>query len=211
MTPAVALTAAMATTIQVWRALTWRKPMARARRLARRLVRWATPFRRKAGASGDADRAIIGGVLLGLCLCALLAIVTVTDLDRRVIPNRVLVVAAASAIAIAALGERSSLAERLVAALVGGGLLLPLALAYPDGLGMGDVKLVAVIGLFLGPATAAAVLVAFAAGGLTGAVLIARDGAAARKRSLPFAPFLAAGSLVALWAGDPVVHWYVTS
>ena len=134
---------------------------------------------------------------MGLSLCALLAIVTVTDLDRRVIPNRVLAVGAASAI--------------VIAALVGGGVLVPLALAYPDGLGMGDVKLVAVIGLFLGPATAVAVLVAFAAGGLAGAMLIARDGAIARKRSLPFAPFLAAGGLVALWAGDPIVHWYVTS
>src|SRR5256885_4214575 len=100
MTPAAALTAAMATTIQVWRALTWRKPMAQARPLARRLVCPEARFRHKAHASGDPDRAIIGGVLLGVSLCALLAIVTVTDLDRRVIPNRVLAVAAASAIAI---------------------------------------------------------------------------------------------------------------
>jgi len=150
-------------------------------------------------------------VLLALPFCALLAIVTVTDLDRRVIPNRALAAAGATAVAVAAASDPASVPERLAAAALGGGALLPIALARPDGLGMGDVKLVAVIGLYLGAAAAVAVLVAFAGGTVAGAVLLVRAGAAARRHPLPFAPFLAAGGLVGLLFGDSLVHWYVTS
>jgi prepilin signal peptidase PulO-like enzyme (type II secretory pathway) len=148
-------------------------------------------------------------VLLDLLLCATLAIVTVSDLERRAIPNRVLGAAAAGAIAVAAVDDPSSLAERSIAALLGGGALLPLALLHPRGLGMGDVKLVAVMGLFLGSALAVAVSTAFVAGALAGGVLVIRDGLAARKRPLPLAPFLALGGLVGLAAGAPLVHWYL--
>src|SRR5438094_371770 len=82
-----------------------------------------------------------------------------------------------------------------------GGALFLIALAYPRGLGMGDAKLVAVMGLFLGAAVAPAVLVGFATGAVVGAILIARHGAAARKQAVPFGPFLALGGLVGLWAG----------
>jgi leader peptidase (prepilin peptidase)/N-methyltransferase len=150
-------------------------------------------------------------VLLALPFCALLAIVTITDLDRRVVPNRALAAAAATAVAVAAASDPASLPERVAAAALGGGALLPIALARPDGLGMGDVKLVAVIGLYLGAAAAVAVFVAFAGGTLAGAVLVVRDGAAARRRPLPFAPFLAAGGLVGLLFGDSLVGWYAMS
>jgi leader peptidase (prepilin peptidase) / N-methyltransferase len=74
---------------------------------------------------------------------------------------------------------------------------------------MGDVKLVAVMGLFLGSALAVAVSAAFAAGALAGGVLVLRDGLAARKRALPLAPFLALGGLVGLAAGHSIVDWYL--
>jgi len=150
-------------------------------------------------------------VLLDVSFCALLAVVTVTDLERRVIPNRALAVAAVAAIAIVAVGDPAALPERLIAAFAGGGSLLMLALARPHGLGMGDAKLVATMGLFLGRTSVVAVLVAFAGGALAGAMLIVRDGAAARTRSLPFAPFLAAGGLVGLCAGGEILHWYAAS
>jgi prepilin signal peptidase PulO-like enzyme (type II secretory pathway) len=150
-------------------------------------------------------------VLLALPFCALLAIVTVTDLARRVIPNRALATAAAVAVAVAMATDPASLPERIAAAALGGGALLPIALARPDGLGMGDVKLVVVIGLYLGAAAAVAVLVAFAGGTLAGAVLLVRAGVTARRRPFPFAPFLAAGGLVGLLFGDSLVRWYVTS
>jgi len=157
---------------------------------------------------GTEDR---GELALGLVFCTLLVIVTLTDLDRRVIPNPVLAVGAMAAVAIAAVSDPASLPERGLAALAAGGSLFLIALAYPRGLGMGDAKLVAVMGLFLGSAVAPAVLVGFAAGALVGIVMIARLGAAARKRAVPFGPFLALGGLVGLWAGDAIVSWYVGS
>ena len=147
-------------------------------------------------------------MLLALALCATLAVVTATDLARREIPNRVLAAATATALAIAAATAPATLPGRSLAAALGGGALLPVALARPEGLGMGDVKLVAVIGLYLGPALAVAVPVAFALGAVVGAVLVVRDGLAARHRALPFAPFLAAGGVVGVAAGNPIIHWY---
>lgn len=152
-----------------------------------------------------------GELALGLALCTLLVTITVTDLERRVIPNRVLAVGALAAIAIAALADPSSLAARAIAAVAAGGFLLVVALAHPRGMGMGDVKLVAVMGLFLGRAVAPAVLIGFAAGAVVGTALIARHGAAARKQAVPFGPFLAIGGLVGLWFGDAIVDWYLDS
>ena len=87
---------------------------------------------------------------LGLTFCALLVVVTLTDLERRVIPNGVLVAGAVAAVAIAAIGDPSSLPDRAIAAAAAGGFLLLVALVYPRGMGMGDVKLAAVMGLYLG-------------------------------------------------------------
>jgi leader peptidase (prepilin peptidase)/N-methyltransferase len=71
------------------------------------------------------------------------------------------------------------------------------------------VKLVAMMGLFLGRAVAPAVLIGFAAGAVVGVALIARQGAAARKRAVPFGPFLALGGVIGLWWGDAIVDWYL--
>jgi leader peptidase (prepilin peptidase) / N-methyltransferase len=148
---------------------------------------------------------------LGLMLVSTLVAVTLTDIERRVIPNAILGVSAAAGLLVAALTDPSSLPERLIAAAGGGGVLLAAALAYPRGMGMGDVKLVCVMGLYLGRALAPALLVAFAAGSLAGAVLLVRDGAEARKRAIPFGPFLALGGVVGLLFGDALVGWYLAA
>jgi leader peptidase (prepilin peptidase)/N-methyltransferase len=148
-------------------------------------------------------------VALGLVFVTTLATVTLTDLERRVIPNRVLLVAAVAGVAIAAVADPASLPERTIAALSAGGLLFAAALAYPRGMGLGDVKLAAVMGLFLGRDVGPALLVALLAGSLVGLAMIARDGAAARKRAIPFGPFLALGGVVGLLAGDELVEWYL--
>jgi leader peptidase (prepilin peptidase)/N-methyltransferase len=154
--------------------------------------------------TGDA-----GALALGLVLCAILVIVTLTDLERRVIPNRVLLAGAVIGVGIVAATDPSSLVERGIAAMGAGGFLFLVALAYPRGMGMGDVKLVAVMGLYLGRSVAPAVLIAFAVGALVGLAMIAQQGAAARKRAVPFGPFLALGGVVALWYGDAIVDWYL--
>ena len=153
----------------------------------------------------------VGELALGLALCTLLVTITVTDLERRVIPNAVLLVGAATAVAIAAATDPGSLLERLAAAAAAGGFLFCAALAYPRGMGMGDVKLVAVMGLYLGRDVGPALLVGFGVGALVGLVMIARGGAAARKQAVPFGPFLALGGIVGLWYGDAIVDWYLDS
>lgn len=148
---------------------------------------------------------------LGLTFCALLVVVTLTDVDRRVIPNAVLGAGAVAAVAIAGIGDPGSLPDRAIAAGAAGGFLLLVALAYPRGMGMGDVKLAAVMGLYLGRAVAPGLVIGFAAGALVGLALIARLGASARKRAVPFGPFLALGGVIALWWGNALVDWYLTT
>src|SRR3954452_7183198 len=148
---------------------------------------------------------------LGLLLVSTLVAVTLTDLERRVIPNAILAVSAAAGLILAAATDPASLPERLLAAAAGGGVLLAAALAYPRGMGMGDVKLVAVMGIYLGKAIAPALLVAFAAGSLAGAVLLVRHGSEARKQAIPFGPFLALGGVVGLLLGDQMIDWYLAA
>jgi len=149
-----------------------------------------------------------GMIALGLVLVSTLVAVTLTDLERRIIPNRILAVAAVLAVVIAAVADPGSLPERLAAAAGAGGLLFLAALAYPGGMGLGDVKLAATMGLFLGVWVIPALLVALLSGSLVGIVLIARDGAAARKRAIPFGPFLALGGVVGLLAGSALIDLY---
>jgi leader peptidase (prepilin peptidase) / N-methyltransferase len=148
---------------------------------------------------------------LGLVFVATLAAITLTDLERQVIPNRILAVSAVIGIAIAAATDPAGLPERATAAAAAGGLLLLAAVAYPRGMGMGDVKLAAVMGLYLGRAVAPALLIGFAAGAIVGLAMIAREGAGARKRGVPFGPFLALGGVVGLLAGDAMVDWYLST
>jgi leader peptidase (prepilin peptidase) / N-methyltransferase len=148
-------------------------------------------------------------IALGLVFVTVLLAVTLTDLEHRIIPNKILIVAAVAGGAIAALGDPGSLPERAIAAAGAGGLLFLAALAYPRGMGLGDVKLAALMGLFLGRSVAPAILVALLSGSLFGLAMIARNGVAARKLAIPFGPFLALGGVVGLLAGGELIDWYL--
>lgn len=152
-----------------------------------------------------------GEIALGLAFVTMLIAITLTDLERRIIPNKILLTGAIVGLALAAATDLGSLLERAIALAAAGGLLFAVALAYPRGMGMGDVKLAAVMGLYLGRSVAPALLIAFAAGSLVGLAMIARHGAAARKRAVPFGPFLALGGVVGLLAGDQIVDWYLST
>lgn len=152
-----------------------------------------------------------GEIALGLVFVTMLLAVTVTDLEQRIIPNKILIVAALAGAIIAAVADPGSLPERAIAAAAAGGLLFAAALAYPRGMGLGDVKLAATMGIFLGRNVAPAILVALLAGSIVGLAMIARDGAAARKKAIPFGPFLALGGVVGLLAGDQIVDWYLST
>jgi leader peptidase (prepilin peptidase)/N-methyltransferase len=150
------------------------------------------------------------GIALSVALILIVVPAAVIDLEYRVIPNRLTALGAALALAIGLALDPSGEPERLIAAAGAGGFLLLAALAYPGGMGMGDVKLAGVMGLFLGRAVAPAIMVALLAGVLVGGVVIARKGAReGRKTAVPFGPFLALGALVAVFAGNGLVEAYV--
>jgi leader peptidase (prepilin peptidase)/N-methyltransferase len=151
-------------------------------------------------------------VWLGLALVAVLVPVAFIDLDHRIIPNAIVLPGAVAAIAIVAATEPSELAEHLIAGAAAAGFLLVAVLAYPRGMGMGDVKLAGVLGLYLGRSVGPAMLVALLSGTIVGVVIIARKGAAeGRKTAVPFGPFLGLGGLVGLFFGPDIVDWYLDS
>jgi leader peptidase (prepilin peptidase)/N-methyltransferase len=147
--------------------------------------------------------------ILGLLLVSALVPITLIDLDHRIIPNAITGPAAIAAVAATALLQPHHLPERLLAGALAGGALLVVALLKPGGMGLGDVKLAGVLGLFLGRAVAPAFFVALLAGSATGAAIASRKGvAAARKTKVPFGPFLALGGVTGLLVGGQVVSWY---
>lgn len=147
---------------------------------------------------------------LGLTLVAVLIAVSLIDLDHRIIPNRITAPAAVAAVAIGLATRPSGVVAQLASGAAAAGFLLIFALAYPAGMGMGDVKLAGVLGLFLGPSVAVAILVAVLAGSVVGGFLMARLGVkAGRKTGIPFGPYLAVGGVVALLVGPAVLHWYL--
>jgi leader peptidase (prepilin peptidase)/N-methyltransferase len=151
-------------------------------------------------------------VALGLVLLVVLVPVALIDLEHRIIPNRILAPAAVAAIAIGLATKPSGVPEQLIAGAAAGGFLLVFALAYPRGMGMGDVKLAAVLGLFLGRSVAVAVLVGVLVGVIYGAVVMSRAGVAkGRKTAIPFGPFLALGGVVGLLAGPALTHLYLNA
>ncbi len=147
--------------------------------------------------------------LLGLALVLTLVPVAFIDLDHRLIPNKILLPSAIVAVAILALTDADELPEHLIAAAAAGGFFLLAVLAYPSGMGMGDVKLAGTMGLYLGTSVAPALLAALVAGTAVGGAIMVRKGTAeGRKTAVPFGPFLALGALVGLFAGPELVDWY---
>jgi leader peptidase (prepilin peptidase) / N-methyltransferase len=141
------------------------------------------------------------------CLIALAAI----DLDHQILPNRIVYPMAAYGVLATVLVDRDDLLENLVA---GAGVFLFLFLtvvAHPRGMGMGDAKLGGAMGLYLGLSVVPAMLTAFLTGSIVGIAIIAREGAAARKKAVPFGVFLAIGGVVGLLAGPELIDLYETT
>ena len=151
----------------------------------------------------------VAEVAIDLVFLAMLAAITLTDLEQRIIPNKILLAGAILCLAIAIPTDPSGLPERAIAAAAAGGVFFLVVLAYPKGMGLGDVKLAATMGIFLGRAVAPAILVGLLAGSLVGLALIARHGSRARKMAVPFGPFLALGGVVGMLAGDQLVDLYL--
>jgi leader peptidase (prepilin peptidase)/N-methyltransferase len=150
------------------------------------------------------------GIALSVTLILLVVPAALIDLEHRIIPNKITGLGVVLALAIGLALDPAGEPERLIAGAAAGGFLLVAALAYPAGMGMGDVKLAGMMGLFLGASVAPALLVALLSGVTLGVVVIAREGAqAGRRTAIPFGPFLAFGALLAVFVGHPLVDVYV--
>jgi leader peptidase (prepilin peptidase)/N-methyltransferase len=150
--------------------------------------------------------------IIGIVLVLLLVPVTLIDLDTHTIPNKITYPGFVVGLALIAVLETDALAEHLIASAAAGGFLFVAWFAYPRGMGMGDVKLAFVLGIFLGRAVAPAMFTAFIAGALVGGLVIARMGVKeGRKAGIPFGPWLALGGVVGLLTGDAIVDWYADS
>ncbi len=157
--------------------------------------------------AGAVAVAVIQGSLVYAVLCGLLVLVlvpcTVIDLERRIIPNLITGPGVAAAIVLGTVLDPAGEPHRLLWAAVAGGFLLITALIYPAGMGMGDVKLLALMGLCLGSLGAVALFAALIGQVAAAAVLAARNGVrAAGKTTLPFGPYLAAGGVLMAIAGS---------
>jgi leader peptidase (prepilin peptidase) / N-methyltransferase len=145
--------------------------------------------------------------VVGSAFCAVLVTVSATDLERRVIPNRVVIPAGVLLLAAQTLLHPS--VEWAVAAVGASLFFLIAALAYPGGMGVGDIKLAFLLGAVLGRSVAVGLFLGMIFALVPSVVLFARHGRAARKMAIPFGPFLALGGVVALFAGDSILHSYL--
>jgi len=144
--------------------------------------------------------------LIAAIFCWLLVIVTRTDLEHRLIPDLIVLPGALALVVLRTIDDPSL--EWILSALGAGIVLFLIVLVYPRGLGMGDVKLAALLGAGLGISVVVAMFVGFFVAFVPAAILFVRHGRAARKHAIPLGPFLALGGLVALFWGDAILDWY---
>jgi leader peptidase (prepilin peptidase)/N-methyltransferase len=145
--------------------------------------------------------------VLASFFCAVLVVISVTDFETYTIPNRIVLPAAA--IVLVAQTALNPSPEWAIAGLGAAGFLFLAALAYPAGMGMGDVKLALLLGFMLGRTVPVALLLGMIAALVPAVVLLVRHGSAARKMKIPFGPFLALGGVVALFAGQALLNAYL--
>jgi leader peptidase (prepilin peptidase)/N-methyltransferase len=148
-----------------------------------------------------------GEAFVAAFFCVVLVVLSTIDLTHRIVPNRIVLPAALVVLVAQTALEPSP--EWALGALGASGFLFVAALAYPAGMGMGDVKLALLLGAMLGRTVPVGLMVGMVAALVPSVVLLARHGSAARKMGIPFAPFLALGALVALFAGEPLLHAYL--
>jgi leader peptidase (prepilin peptidase)/N-methyltransferase len=148
-------------------------------------------------------------ILLGWGLVAVLVPVTLTDIEHRLIPNKITAPGAVAAIVIGLVTHPAGVPGQVVAG-VGAGLFLFLfAVIFRGALGMGDVKLGGVLGLYLSGSVVVAMVVGILAGGVGAVVVLARSGVkAGAKAKIAYGPYLALGGVVGLLAGPHILHWY---
>ena len=149
-------------------------------------------------------------LVLGVVLVTFLVPIAVIDLDVRKIPNKLTLPAAVLAPVLALAIDPSFVPEQLIAGLAAAFFFFLPVLIHSKGMGMGDVKLAGVLGLYLGAAVGVAILAGLMLGAVVGVAVMARYGVTrGRKTAIPFGPFLAAGALIALLVGEGLMNGYL--
>ena len=150
----------------------------------------------------------VGQLVLALVLISVLIALAATDLEHRLLPNAIVGPAAVAGFVLSAVAGPLAWWTYVVSSLAVAGFLFGLAAIYRGGMGMGDVKMGGMLGLFLGPYAALAVFV----GALLGTILyaaLAPFGKLRRTSALPFGTFMAVGGFVALFAGPQLWVLYL--
>jgi len=148
-----------------------------------------------------ADGALAAG------FCSVLVVLSVIDVNHRIVPNRIVLPAAAVTLVVHTAIDPTL--AWLVWALVAASGLFLVVLAYPKGLGMGDVKLMLLLGAMLGASVTVAFMVGLFAALVPAAFLVSRHGTSARKMGVPLVPFLSVGAVLALFFGDAISGAYL--
>lgn len=142
-------------------------------------------------------------------LISVLLVAAVVDIRHRIIPDRLILAGLVLGLPLVALQSWTALLWGAAGFLGAGLLMLSIAVISRGGMGGGDIKLAALMGLFLGPAgVALALFLSFLVGGAAGGFLLVtrRKG---RKDPVPFGPYLALGGVTALLCGDRLINWYM--
>jgi len=147
-------------------------------------------------------------LVLELPFVAALIALAAIDFDHKLLPNKIVYPLAAYGVIATLLVDRDDLVENLIAGAGAFAFLLAAVIAYPRGMGMGDVKLGGAMGLYLGLSVIPALLAAFLSGSIVGVIILAREGAAGRKKAVPFGVFLALGGIVGVLAGPELIDVY---
>ena len=157
-----------------------------------------------AGLRFGATRELVPALVLAFALVGISSI----DLRYRIIPDRITLPLAVAGLVLAAVLRPSDLPELLLSAFGAGLFLLVAALLSPSGMGIGDVKLAFVLGLYVGSSVVIAIIIGLVGPVVPMILLLPRYGTRVRKLHLALGPFLALGGMVALLAGDDIISWY---
>ncbi|WP_366922508.1 prepilin peptidase [Metallumcola ferriviriculae] len=153
-----------------------------------------------------------GWQLIGLLfLAAILIAASAIDFKHGIIPNQLIIAGLVVGLADIFLNVSLTWQQQLLGFFTGGGLLLLLAVVSRGGMGGGDIKLTAVMGIFLGPKLVLVTLVLASALGAAAGVALILAGKKGRKDAIVFGPFLAVGALLALLWGETLLGWYFST
>jgi leader peptidase (prepilin peptidase)/N-methyltransferase len=142
-----------------------------------------------------------GHALVGVIFAPTLLLLAVIDLDRRLIPDAIVLPALGSVLVLHIAFYPDHTLEWVLASLGAALFFFIPMLIYPAGMGMGDVTLAALLGAALGKSVTLAIGFAVLAGGLVALLVLGREGIGARKNTIAFGPFLAFGGLVVFFLG----------